>query len=130
MKTLNTILTLTILTLSTATFAISGDNRPEKNSNIPAAPSVWEEAEIEAPESLKFLKAKNAFVPLAVFAWGNPSEAPENILMVPVAPYVYSDSREDAPEELEFIKIKSAVVPVAPFVWADASTAPGDVSIN
>jgi hypothetical protein len=102
----------------------------ERKSNVPAAPSVWEGAEIEAPESLKFLKAKNAFVPVAVFSWGDSSEAPENILMVPVAPLVYGDSTEEAPEELGFIKIQSAVFPVAPFVWGDASVEPGEIFIK
>lgn len=130
MKTLTTLLTFSLLALSTASFAVSDDSRLEKKSSIPAAPSVWEGDEIVAPESLKFLKAKNAFVPIALFSWGDSSEAPENVLMVPVAPFVYGDSTEKAPEELRLIKIQSAVVPVAPFVWGDASTEPGELSIN
>ena len=130
MKTLTTLLTFSLLALSTASFAVSDDSRLERKSNVPAAPSVWEGAEIEAPESLKLLKAKNAFVPLAVFSWGDSSEAPENILMVPVAPLVYGDSTEEAPEELGFIKIQSAVFPVAPFVWGDASLEPGEIFVK
>ena len=130
MKTITTLLTFSLLALSTASFAGLDDSRLERKSNVPAAPSVWEGAEIEAPESLKLLKAKNAFVPLAVFSWGDSSEAPENILMVPVAPFVCGDSTEEAPEELGFIKIQSAVFPVAPFVWGDASVEPGEIFIK
>ena len=130
MKTITTLLTFSLLALSTASFAVIDDSRLEKKSNVPAAPSVWEGAEIEAPESLKLLKAKNAFVPVAVFSWGDSSEAPENILMVPVAPFVCGDSTEEAPEELGFIKIQSAVFPVAPFVWGDASVEPGEIFIK
>ena len=130
MKTLTTLLTFSLLALSTASFAVSDDSRLERKSNVPAAPSVWEGSEIEAPESLKFLKAKNAFVPVAVFSWGDSSDAPENILVVPVAPLVYGDSTEEAPEELGFIKIQSAVFPVAPFVWGDASVESGEIFIK
>lgn len=130
MKTLTTLLTFSLLALSTASFAVSDDSSLEKKSNIPAAPSVWECDEIATPESLKFLKAKNAFVPVAVFFWGDSSEAPENVLMVPVAPFVYGEPTEKAPEELGLIKIRSAVVPVAPFVWGDVSTEPGELSVN
>ena len=130
MKTLTTLLTFSLLTLSTASFAVSDDSRLDRKSNISAAPSVWEGAEIQAPESLKFLKAKNAFVPVAVFSWGDSSEAPENILMVPVAPFVYGDSTEEAPEDLGFIKIQSAVFLIAPFVWGDESVEPGEIFIK
>jgi len=120
MKTLNTLLTLSLLVIGTATFANTDDKVTEKNSNVPMAPSVWESSKIETPELLKFVKAKNAFVPVAGFVWGNPSETPANFLMVPVAPFTVGDSTEDAPEELAYIKAKSALVPVAPFVWGDS----------
>ncbi len=121
MKTLNTLLALSLLVISTASFAATDDKRSEKNANVPVAPSVWESSEIETPELLKFLKAKNAYVPVAEFVWGNASETPANISMVPVAPFTFGDSTENAPEELAFIKAKSALVPVAPFTWGDAS---------
>ncbi len=121
MKTLNTLLTLSLLVIGTASFATADDKRTDKNSNVPMAPSVWESSEIETPELLKFVKAKNAFVPVAGFVWGNPSDAPANVLMVPVAPFTLGDPTEDAPEELAFIKAESTIVPVAPFVWGDPS---------
>jgi hypothetical protein len=104
MKILTTLLTLSLLVISATSFAVSDDNKSSKKSNIPVAPSVWEGAEIEVPELLKFIKAKNAFVPVAGFVWGDPSEAPGNILMVPVAPFVYGESTEKAPEELKNVK--------------------------
>lgn len=76
MKTLNTLLTLSILVISSASFANTDDKRAEKNSNVPTAPSVWESSQIETPELLKFIKAKNVFVPITDFEWGNPSDLP------------------------------------------------------
>ncbi|MES3018813.1 MAG: hypothetical protein V4721_13585 [Bacteroidota bacterium] len=121
MKTLNTILTLSLLVVSTVSFAAVADKGSDNRNNIPLAPSVWSSAEIETPELLKYVKAKNAFVPVAEFVWGNASEIPANLSMVPVAPFTLGDSMDSAPEELAFIKAKSGLVPVAPFVWGDAS---------
>jgi hypothetical protein len=130
MKTLNTLLTLSLLAISTACFATLDGSKPEKNMNVPVAPSVWESSQIEAPESLQFLKAKNAHVPLAGCVWGDPSDAPAHLSMVPVAPFVFGDSMENAPEELTFLKAKCALVPVAPFVWGDPSKAPAALSVK
>lgn len=130
MKTINTFLTLSILVLSTTSFAVADGIRSETKSNVPIAPSVWGNAEIEVPESLKFIKAKNARVPLADFVWGDPSEEPANLLMVPLAPFVYGDSYEDVPQELNFVKGKFATVPVAPFVWGNPSDVPAEISFK
>jgi len=130
MRTLNTLLTLSLLVISTASFATSDGNKSEKNTNVPVAPSVWENSEIEAPESLKFLKAKNAHVPVAGFVWGDPSDVPAHLSMVPVAPFVSGDPMENAPVELAFIKAKSALVPVAPFAWGNPSEAPAELSVK
>jgi len=124
MKTLNTVLTLTLLVTSTASFALTDGNRTEKNTNVPTAPSVWGDSEIEVPELLKFLKAKNAFVPVAGFAWGDPLEAPTHLSMVPVAPADFGNSVENTPEELSFIKAKYAHLPAAPFYWGEPSEEP------
>ena len=128
MKTLNTLLTLSLLVVSTASYAISDGN--EKRSKVPTAPTVWENSEIEVPEVLKFIKAKNAFVPVADFVWGNPSEAPEKLSIIPLAPFVYGHSNEDVPEELGFVKAKFATVPVAPFVWGEASDEPVEIYLK
>lgn len=130
MKTLNTLLTLSLLVICKASFAMTDGNCSEKNTNVPVAPSVWEGSDIEAPESLKFLKAKNAYVPVANFVWGDPSESPTPTSLVAVAPSVYSDSLEKAPEELGFIKAKYALVPVAPFVWRTQSDVPVELSVK
>lgn len=128
MKTLTTLLTLSLLALSTASYALSDGN--EKRSKVPVAPNVWENSQIEVPESLKFLKAKNAYVPFADFTWGDPSGAPEQLLMVSLAPFVFGDSQEEAPEELGFIRAKYATVPVAPFVWGEASDEQVDITLK
>lgn len=130
MKTLNTLISLSLIVISTASFASTDVNRSEENTKIPVAPSVWESPEIEAPESLKFLKAKNAYVPVSSFVWGDPSEAPAILTIVPVAPFVLGGSMENTPEELSFIKAKYAHVPVAPFIWGDPSEAPAELFIK
>ncbi len=128
MKTLNNLLTISLLILSTASYAVSDGN--EKSSKVPVAPAVWENSDIEVPESLKFVKAKNALVPLANFVWGDPSEAPEQLILVPLAPFFYCDSNEQAPEELGFIKASFCNIPVAPFVWGDALEIPTEISLK
>ncbi len=130
MKTLNTLIAASLLVIGSAGFARADIHRSEKNLNVPAAPSVWEASEIEAPEALKFLKAKSAFVPVAEFVWGNPSEVPASVTMVPVAPFTTGDSDESAPEGLAFIKAKSAFVPVAPFVFGEPIDAPAELSVK
>lgn len=119
MKTLNTLLTLSLLLVGHATFAGSDGKKSDTKSNVPVAPSVWNGPVIEAPSSLKFIKAKNAFVPVASFELGNPSDVPTALLTVPAAPIIFGDSDEDIPENLAYIKAKFAFVPVAPFIWGD-----------
>ncbi len=128
MKTLNTLIAASLLLIGSAGFAKANTERPEKNLNVPAAPSVWEAAEIEVPESLKFIKAKSAFVPVAEFVWGDPSEVPASVLMVPLAPFVAGDSDDSAPDHLAFVNPKLALVPVAPFVFGEAGDAPVELS--
>lgn len=126
MKTLNTLLTLSLVILGASSFA----NTDRIKSNVPAAPSVWESPLIEAPASLKYIKAKNAFVPVAAFELGDPSEVPTTLLTVPVAPIDYGNSNEEVPVHLGNIKAKFAFVPVAPFVWGDPSTETVELGIK
>lgn len=121
MKTLNTLLTLSLLVIGSASFAKADDETADRKSNVPAAPSVWESSAIETPEFLIYLKAKNAHVPVAEFVWGNPAEEPSTITMVPQAPFTLGDPADEAPQELEYIKAKFSLVPLAPFVWGDVS---------
>jgi putative NADH-flavin reductase len=70
MKTLNIFIVASLLVIGSASSASVHEGTEDKNLNVPLAPSVWEEAAIEAPESLRFIKAKLALVPTAGFIWG------------------------------------------------------------
>lgn len=94
MKTLNTLLSLSFLAISTAGFANTDDKAVEKNKIIPVTSCVFGSQEIETP----------AYISL-----------------VPVAPFTLGDSTENVPTELAHVKAKYALVPVAPFIWGDAS---------
>ena len=130
MKTLNTFLTLSLLVFSSASFAVTNDNRTEIRSKVPVALSVWQNAEIDVPELLKYVKAKNARVPVTGFVWGDPSEAPAQLLMVPLAPFDYGDSDEEAPQELGFVKARFANVPLAPFDLGDPTDRSVEISLK
>jgi len=129
----------TIFALSTV-FLISVSmnlNAAAKSSDLPidlpksmvsVAPFVWGSPNEEAPEDLRFVKAKFAKVPLAPFVWGSPDDIINSVksitglkfLNVPVAPFVWGNAEETAPESLKNIKAENANVPVAPFVWGNA----------
>lgn len=119
MKTLNTIITLSLIAIGTAGFAKEYDHS-DKNLRVPAAPSVWEAAPIEAPIELEYVKAKSALVPVAGFEWGSPSEIPAELLVVPVAPKDMYNQLDSIPENLQYIKAKNAFVPVAPFAFGNS----------
>ena len=108
MKILNAFLTASLLISNIAGFANSDGIASKKGATLPSAPGVWENSEIEIPQSLKFLKAKYAHVPVADFLWGNPSEVPVHLNMVPVAPFEIGNAMENAPKELDFIKARYA----------------------
>lgn len=77
-------------------------NKKKRNLFLPAVTTavfVWGNPDAPAPEELRFVKAKNALVPVAPFVCGNPDE--------------------DAPELPGSEKAKKVMVPVAPFVWGD-----------
>ncbi len=128
MKSLNTLSTLVLLLLSTLSFANEDGSKCVKNSSVPVTDYILEASEAEVPSGLKFLKAKSAFVPVAEFVWGNPSDVPSDLNQVPVPAYILEYEDEPAPIELAFVKAKSAFVPVAPFITGDpAADAPSEI---
>lgn len=77
-------------------------NKKKRNLFLPAVTTavfVWGNPDAPAPEELRFVKAKNALVPVAPFVWGNPDQ--------------------DAPELQGSEKAKKVMLPAAPFVWGD-----------
>lgn len=129
MKTIiNILIALFILFLNTESFSNvknTDDNTISGNySNIPVSPRDWTTIDLEVPENLKFIKAKYALVPFAVFVWGNPdAEAPSELakdyrtFYVPVPVKIWDESVMEVPESLGFIKAKLALVPVPAKVW-------------
>lgn len=130
MKTLNTFIAASLIIVGSAGFASAHNGTADKNLNVPLAPGVWEESNIEVPESLKFIKARSASVPAAEFIWGDPSEVPASLVVVPSAPFIAGDSNESAPLHLAFVKAKSALVPTAPFVFGEPGDAPLELSVK
>lgn len=134
MKTIFALSTVILMAFSLNTKAT--DKSSEFSNDLPksmvsVAPFVWGSPEDQAPEGLRFIKAKYAKVPLAPFVWGSPDDiidSGESIigfknLNVPVAPFVWGSPDETAPESLINIKAKNANVPVAPFVWGNPEEA-------
>jgi hypothetical protein len=125
MKTiLNTLIALFILFLNTESFSnvkhMDDHSTNCIHSYVPVSPRDWTTNELDVPESLKFVKAKSALVPVAEFVWGNPeSEVPEELakddraFYVPVPAKVWEETAiNEVPESLGLIKAKFALVPV------------------
>jgi hypothetical protein len=127
---LNTLIALFILFLNTESFAnVKSMNDHSTNcmhSFVPVSPREWQTDDLEIPENLKYVKAKNAFVSVAEFVWGNPdAEAPAELLndyrtfIVPVPVKKWDEPAiNEVPESLSFIKAKFAMVPVPSKVWS------------
>jgi hypothetical protein len=132
MKTLlNTLIALFILLLNTESSAnvksMDDHSTDCMHLFVPVSPrDYWQTADLEVPEYLKYVKAKNAFVPVAEFVWGNPdAEAPAELLkdyrtfIVPVSAKKWDEPAiNEVPESLSFIKAKLAMVPVPNRVWS------------
>jgi len=140
MKTIvNTLIALFILFLNTESFSNvkSMDDNTIKgiHSNIPVSPRDWTANDLEVPETLKFIKAKYALVPLAEFVWGNPDEeVPAELaknyrtFYVPVPAKVWDESAMEIPESLGFIKAKFALVPVPSKKWNDVEISTDEIN--
>jgi hypothetical protein len=120
MKTIvHTLIALLILFMNTESFASSGKPKDYRHnfigSLVPLSPRNWELTDVVVPESLKFIKAKTALVPVSEFVMGNPDEAaPVELLMalVPVPAKNWEEDSLEVPEGLQNIKAKYALVPV------------------
>lgn len=120
MKTLKILIAVSLFMIASTNLAKADERSSILKRSVELAPSVWESSEIQTPMSLRFIKAKFAFVPVAAFVWGQPSEVPVEITMIPVAPLTFAYHTDEIPTGLEYIKVKNALVPVAPFVLGDA----------
>lgn len=74
MKTLiHTLIALLILFMNTESYSSVGNLNDDRNINacslIPVSPRNWDDAEAEVPESLRFIKAKYALVPVPAKVW-------------------------------------------------------------
>lgn len=120
MKTIvHTLIALLVLFMNTESFASSGKPKDFRHnfigSLVPLSPRNWDLTDLVVPESLKFIKAKTALVPLAEFVMGNPDEAaPVELLMamVPIPAKNWDEDSLEVPEGLQNIKAKYALVPV------------------
>ena len=78
MKTLFTFISILLIAKSITVHAEDNlKNKREKNKTVAAVPIalfVWGDPDAPAPEELKFLKAKNAMVPLTPSVCGSPDE--------------------------------------------------------
>ena len=105
---------------------IAGNKRTDFTNDVPkstvsVAPFVWGNPDEQAPEDLRFVKARFAKVPLAPFVWGTPAAIIDSVnsitglknLNVPVAPFVWGSPDETAPEALKNIKAENANVLLA-----------------
>ncbi len=141
MKTiLNTIIALFIFFLNTESFA-SVKHMDDHSTNcmhsyVPVSPRNWSANDLEVPESLKFIKAKLALVPVAEFVWGNPDiEAPAELdkdyrtFYVPVPAKVWEETAiNEVPESLRLIKAKFALVPVPTLIWESITISADEIS--
>lgn len=134
MKTIFALSTVLLMTLSLNTQALNKGSyfiNDLPKSIVSVAPFVWGSSEDEAPEDLRFVKAKFAKVPVAPFVFGSPEDIINSVnsikgsknLDVPVAPFVWGNSDETAPETLKNIKAQYSNVPVARFVWGNPEEA-------
>jgi hypothetical protein len=134
MKTIFTISTVILLTFSLDFNALAKStdfSHDLPKSMVSVAPFVWGSPDDQAPEDLRFVKAKYAKVPLAPFVWGSPDDIINFVksinglkfMNVPVAPFVWGDAGETAPESLKNIKAEYAKVRVAPFIWGNPEEA-------
>ncbi len=140
MKTiLNTLIALFILLLNTESFSnvknIDDNTLNGIHSNIPVSPRDWTANDLEVPETLKFIKAKYALVPLAEFVWGNPDvEVPAELakdyrtFYVPVPAKIWDENSIEVPESLGFIKAKLALVQVPAKVWDSIEISADEIS--
>jgi hypothetical protein len=130
MKTIFALSTVILMTLSlngNAAVKSSDFSNDLPKSMVSVAPFVWGSPDDQAPEGLRFVKARFAKVPVAPFVWGSPDDIIDSgksvkgfkNLNVPVAPFVWGSPDETAPESLKNIKAENANVPVAPFVWGN-----------
>lgn len=128
MKTLITLTTAILMTLSLNTFAGTRSSDDKPKSMVAVSPFVWGNPNENAPAEIRLIKAKYAIVPKAPFVWGDPSDfsaediihVQVNNLNVPVAPFVWGNADDPAPVSLKYIIAVNADVPVAPFVWGNA----------
>lgn len=138
MKTIIALSTVILITFSLNTKA--GIKSSDQSNDLPksmvsVAPFVWGSPEDQAPEGLRFVKARFAKVPVAPFVWGSSDDLVDAVkslkglknLNVPVAPFVWGNPEETAPESLKNIRAKNAVVPLAPFVWGNPEEAAPEI---
>jgi len=134
MKTIFALSTVFLITFSLNSNAVAKSSDLSNDlpkSMVSVAPIVWGSPDDEAPEDLRFVKAKFAKVPLAPFVWGSPDEIINSVksidglkfVNVPVAPFIWGNAEETAPESLKNIKAEFANVPVAPFVLGNPNEA-------
>ena len=77
MKIIFALSTLVLITFSIHSNAVANSNDFSNDlpkSMVAVAPFVWGSPDDEAPEYLRFVKAKFAKVPLAPFVWGSPDD--------------------------------------------------------
>ncbi len=141
MKTIvNTLIALFILFLNTESFSnvktIDDHSINCNHSFIPVSPRDWQVNDLEVPENLKFVKAKNALVPVAEFVWGDPdAEAPAELLndrrtvYIPVPAKIWDEPAiQEVPESLAAIKAKFALVPIPSHTWNSISISADELS--